>query len=63
VEREDGGLLTWSDSLRRLGWALLSLLALGLGFLWILVDPQRRAWHDRLSGTRIVVVPKRPSAA
>jgi uncharacterized RDD family membrane protein YckC len=63
VEREDGGVLTWSDSLRRLGWALLSLLPFGLGFLWILFDPQRRAWHDRLSGTRIVVLPKGSSAA
>jgi len=63
VEREDGGLLTWSDTLRRLGGALLSLLPFGLGFLWVLVDPQRRAWHDRLSGTRVVVLPKGSSAA
>lgn len=60
VEREDGRLLGWGDVLRRLGWALLSLLPLGLGFAWILVDPQRRAWHDRLSGTRVVVLPKGP---
>ena len=59
VEREDGRLLTWGDSLRRLGWALLSLLPLGLGFAWVLVDPERRAWHDRLSRTRVVVLPKR----
>jgi uncharacterized RDD family membrane protein YckC len=59
VEREDGRLLTWGDSLRRLGWALVSLLPLGLGFAWLLVDPERRAWHDRLSGTRVVVLPKR----
>lgn len=59
VEREDGRLLTWGDSLRRLGWGLLSLLPAGLGFAWILVDRQRRAWHDRLSGTRVVVVRKR----
>jgi uncharacterized RDD family membrane protein YckC len=63
VEREDGGLLTWTDTVRRLGGALLSLLPCGLGFLWVLVDPQQRAWHDRLSGTRVVVLPKRPSAA
>jgi uncharacterized RDD family membrane protein YckC len=43
---------------RRLASALLSLLPLGLGFFWILVDRDRRAWHDRLSRTRIVVVPK-----
>lgn len=63
VERVDGGLLTWGDTLRRLGWALLSLLPFGLGFLWVLFDPQRRAWHDRLSGTRVVVLPKGSSAA
>jgi uncharacterized RDD family membrane protein YckC len=58
VEREDGALLGWGDTLRRLGWALVSLLALGLGFLWIVFDPERRAWHDRLSRTRVVVLPK-----
>ena len=58
VEREDGRRLTWGDTLRRLGWALVSLLPAGLGFAWVLVDPEWRAWHDRLSRTRVVVVPK-----
>jgi uncharacterized RDD family membrane protein YckC len=58
VEREDGARLGWGDTLRRLGWALVSLLPLGLGFLWVLFDPERRAWHDRLSRTRMVVLPK-----
>ena len=34
------------------GWA-----ALGLGYLWILFDPQRRSWSDLLSNTRVVQVP------
>lgn len=58
VEREDGALLGWGDTLRRLAWAVVSLLPAGLGFLWILFDPRKRAWHDRLSGTRVVVLPK-----
>ncbi|NJD30501.1 MAG: RDD family protein [Gammaproteobacteria bacterium] len=58
VEREDGRLLTWGDSIRRLGAAVLSLVPCGLGFLWILFDPERCAWHDRLSRTRVVVLPK-----
>ena len=58
VEREDGALLDWGDTVRRLGWALVSLLPLGLGFLWILFDPEKRAWHDRFSRTRVVVLPK-----
>jgi uncharacterized RDD family membrane protein YckC len=60
VLREDGGTLTWGDTVRRLAAALLSWLALGLGWLWILADPGRRAWHDRLSRTRVVLVGKRP---
>lgn len=62
VEREDGGRLTWGDTVRRLGTAVLSWLPAGLGYLWILVDPQRRAWHDRLSHTRVIVVPKQRRA-
>lgn len=58
VEREDGGTLGWGDTVRRLAAALLSWLALGLGWLWMLVDPERRTWHDRLSHTRVVLVGK-----
>lgn len=58
VQREDGGALGWGDVVKRLAAALLSWLPLGLGFVWILVDPQRRAWHDRLTATRVVRLPK-----
>jgi uncharacterized RDD family membrane protein YckC len=58
LEREDGGRLTWGDALRRLAWGLVALLPLGLGYAWMLFDPQRRTWHDRLSRTRVVVLPK-----
>jgi len=59
VEREDGSNLGWGDAVRRLAAALLSWLALGLGWLWILFDPKRRAWHDLLSGTRMVLLEKK----
>jgi uncharacterized RDD family membrane protein YckC len=54
VVRMDGSQLSWGDALKRHLAALLSCLALGLGFLWILFDPERLAWHDRLSGTRLI---------
>ncbi len=41
--------------------ALLSWLPLGLGFLWQLWDKDKLTWHDRLSGTHIVYVPKAES--
>jgi uncharacterized RDD family membrane protein YckC len=58
VEREDGRLLTWPDVLRRLGAALLSWLVLGAGWFAAIFDPRRRTWHDRLSDTRVVVLPR-----
>jgi uncharacterized RDD family membrane protein YckC len=61
VEREDGSMLTWGDTTKRLAAALLSWLPLGLGYLWILIDREGRAWHDRLSRTRVVLLPKRVS--
>ena len=59
VERNDGTFLTWRDALIRLAGAWVSFAALGLGYFWIWVDRERLAWHDRWSGTRVVVVPKR----
>jgi uncharacterized RDD family membrane protein YckC len=59
VERSDGALLTWRDALLRLAGAAVSLAALGLGYFWIWIDRERLAWHDRWSGTRVVVLPKK----
>jgi len=59
LETEEGELLDARQALARLGIAILSFACLGLGYWWILVDPQRRAWHDRLTNTRVVVLPKR----
>jgi uncharacterized RDD family membrane protein YckC len=53
----DGRPPGWGRSLLRFGAAILSWAALGLGFLWVLVDPERQAWHDRLSGTRLLRLP------
>lgn len=41
--------------LRYLGY-YISGLCMGLGFLWILFDDERRSWHDRLSGTCVIYV-------
>jgi len=38
--------------------AIVSWAPAGLGFLWQLWDKDMLAWHDRLSGTRLVRVPK-----
>jgi uncharacterized RDD family membrane protein YckC len=43
---------------RRLAAAVLSWLPAGLGWLWCVFDREHRTWHDVLSHTRVVVVPK-----
>lgn len=53
----DGSSVTWSQAAQRFVLALVSWLCLGLGFLWVLVDREKLAWHDRFSGTRLVRVP------
>ena len=54
----DGERVALKQVLIRLLAALLSWLAMGLGFFWVLVDPAKLAWHDRLSNTRLIMVDK-----
>lgn len=49
VVAAEGGALPWPRALLRFAVAMLSLLALGLGFFWCLIDRERRAWHDLAS--------------
>ena len=58
VERESGEALdTRAGRLRFLG-GLLSVATGGIGLLWLWVDRDELTWHDRLAGTRVVVLPK-----
>ena len=54
VVSSDAVALTPARAALRFGVAVVSLLAVGIGFAWILIDPQRRAWHDIAARTRVV---------
>lgn len=54
----DGRNITLPQAMLRFVAAFFSWLCLGLGFLWVLIDKDKCTWHDRLSGTRVVVLPK-----
>ena len=56
----DGAGVTWAQAARRFAAAILSAACVGLGFLSAAVRRDRLAWHDRLSGTRLVLLPKDP---
>jgi len=57
VSLEPDGRVTLKQALLRFIGALASLATLGLGYLWLLMDKERRAWPDLLSGTRILYLP------
>ncbi|PRY69814.1 RDD family protein [Halomonas ventosae] len=59
VQTLDGCSITGFQALQRFLVAGISLFAFGLGYLWILVDGEKRSWPDIASGTRVVVLPKR----
>ena len=42
----DGGVLPWPRALLRFVVACVSLIVFGAGFVWCLLDRQKRAWHD-----------------
>lgn len=57
VQDAGGGTLPFGRALVRVPAAVLSALILFVGFLTILVDPQRRALHDRLLRSVVVDAP------
>ena len=54
-----GNELTFGRVVTRCGAALLSALCLGMGYAWCLFDRRGRTWHDYLSGTELVLLPKK----
>ena len=58
VTRTDGAPVQFVDALVRGLTGIFSLAVLGLGFLWVLRDPERQSWHDRVAGTYVVKVPR-----
>ena len=58
TQRPDGRLLTLRQSALRFGLAWPSFVLLGIGFFLLLINRQQGTLHDRLSDTRVVLVPR-----
>jgi uncharacterized RDD family membrane protein YckC len=54
--------ITLGVAVRRALGVLISLVPFGLGYLAILRDPSRRAWHDRMTDTEVIYDPVARSA-
>lgn len=58
VVRTHGTELRATDALVRGLSAIFSIVALGIGCLWMLQDPEKQMWHDKIAGTLVVKVPR-----
>ncbi len=57
--KPDGKFIDWKIAFIRYLYAAVSWLSFGLGFTWILLSKQNQSWHDTLTNTKIVFVPKK----
>jgi uncharacterized RDD family membrane protein YckC len=58
VVRLDDRPLDWTGAIVRALSCFLSLAVVGFGFVWVAFDDEKQAWHDKIAGTTVVVVPK-----
>jgi len=58
TESSHGGLISGPQTVFRWLLAWPSFFFLGVGYLWIYIDPDGNALHDRYSGSRVVLLPK-----
>lgn len=58
IENADGTAIDLWQALLRFLIAIMSWLALGLGYWWMLWDKQNRTWQDIYSESRVVQLPK-----
>ncbi|HUF46181.1 MAG TPA: RDD family protein [Vicinamibacterales bacterium] len=58
VVRTDGSPLRFVDALIRALSSLFSFGVLAIGVFWMIQDPERQTWHDKIAGTYVVKVPR-----
>lgn len=54
VDAKTGYRLSLSQAIARYFGYIISILPLGLGFIWIGLDKKKQGWHDKLAGTVVI---------
>lgn len=58
IQNADGSRISLSQALLRFVISILSWLALGLGFWWMLFSKNKDTWHDTYSESQVIQLPK-----
>jgi uncharacterized RDD family membrane protein YckC len=54
VKADGGAILKPGEAVVRYIGTIISAIPLALGYLWVLWDPKREAWHDKIAGTKVL---------
>jgi uncharacterized RDD family membrane protein YckC len=54
VKADGGAILTPGEAFVRYIGTIISAIPLLLGYFWVLWDPKREAWHDKIAGTKVI---------
>jgi uncharacterized RDD family membrane protein YckC len=57
LEKSSGAAMDLRTGLLRFASGLLTIASGGVGLLWLWIDRDGLTWHDRLAGTRVIVLP------
>lgn len=52
--QNSGASISWLQAFFRFCYALISWLPCGIGYLWMLIDKNKRTWHDKASQSHII---------
>jgi uncharacterized RDD family membrane protein YckC len=58
VIRTSNAPLRFIDAVVRGLSAIFSIVALGIGYFWMISDAERQTWHDKIAGTLVVKLPR-----
>jgi uncharacterized RDD family membrane protein YckC len=54
VAKADGSALSWGTGIVRYIGLIVSIIPIFLGLLWVIWDPNKQGWHDKLANTVVV---------
>jgi uncharacterized RDD family membrane protein YckC len=57
IQNADGSAIGWIQALKRCVCAPFAFLLLGIGYFWMLFDPEKRTWPDLVSTSCVVKLP------
>ena len=57
VVRFDGHPIGFGIAMVRALSSIFSTIVMALGFLWVIWDPEKQSWHDKIAGTVVVQLP------